>query len=134
MTGRTLGEEASSAEPAPGQEVVRPTDRPLSPHGGLAILTGNLAPEGAVVKIAGHPRQRHRGPARVFDDEEAAFDAVRAGAIRPGDVVVIRYEGPAGGPGMREMLGVTAAIVGAGPRGRHVGRPAGPPAGDHVLA
>jgi len=114
VTGRTLGEEAAEAVEAPGQQVVRPTDRPLQPQGGLAILTGNLAPEGAVVKIAGHKRRAHRGPARVFDGEEAAFDAVQRGAIHPGDVVVIRYEGPAGGPGMREMLGVTAALVGAG--------------------
>ena len=114
VTGRTLGEEAAEAVEAPGQEVVRPAERPLQPHGGLAVLTGNLAPEGAVVKIAGHTWRAHRGPARVFDGEEAAFEAVQSGAIRPGDVVVIRYEGPAGGPGMREMLGVTAALVGAG--------------------
>jgi dihydroxy-acid dehydratase len=114
VSGRTLGEEAAGAAEAPGQEVVRPADRPFQPHGGLAILTGNLAPEGAVVKIAGHSWRAHRGPARVFDSEEAAFDAVQRGAIAAGDVVVIRYEGPAGGPGMREMLGVTAAIVGAG--------------------
>jgi len=114
VSGRTLGEEAAEAEETPGQQVVRPIDQPLRPHGGLAILTGNLAPEGAVVKIAGHDRRAHRGPARVFDSEEAAFGAVGRGDIRPGDVVVIRYEGPAGGPGMREMLGVTAAIVGAG--------------------
>jgi len=114
VSGRTLGEEAAGAAETPGQEVVRPVDRPLAPHGGLAILTGNLAPDGAVVKIAGHGRRAHRGPARVFDGEEAAFGAVGRGDIQPGDVVVIRYEGPAGGPGMREMLGVTAALVGAG--------------------
>jgi dihydroxy-acid dehydratase len=114
VTGRTLGEEAAAAVEAPGQQVVRPIDRPISPSGGLAILRGSLAPEGAVVKLAGHARTRHRGPARVFDAEEAAFAAVARGAIRPGDVVVVRYEGPRGGPGMREMLAVTAALVGAG--------------------
>ena len=86
----------------------------MKPHGGLVILHGNLAPEGAVLKLSGTERALHRGPARVFDSEEAAFDAVQRQSIKPGDVVVIRYEGPAGGPGMREMLGVTAAIVGAG--------------------
>jgi dihydroxy-acid dehydratase len=114
VTGRTIGEEAASAAEAPGQEVVRPADRPLKPTGGLVILRGSLAPEGCVVKLAGHDLRRHRGPARVFDGEEAAFAAVQAGRIVPGDVVVIRYEGPRGGPGMREMLGVTAALVGAG--------------------
>jgi len=93
---------------------VRPPDRPLKPHGGLVILFGNLAPEGGVLKLSGTERARHRGPARVFDSEEDAFDAVQRQSIKPGDVVVIRYEGPAGGPGMREMLAVTAAIVGAG--------------------
>ena len=88
--------------------------RPLKPHGGLVVLRGSLAPDGAVLKIAGHERLRHRGPARVFDGEEAAFEAVGRGAIAPGDVVVIRHEGPRGGPGMREMLAVTAALVGAG--------------------
>jgi dihydroxy-acid dehydratase len=113
VTGRTLAEEASKATEAPGQEVVRPNDRPLKPHGGLVILFGNLAPEGGVLKLSGTERAQHRGPARVFDSEEAAFEAVQQQAIKAGDVVVIRYEGPAGGPGMREMLAVTAAIVGA---------------------
>src|SRR5207249_1914924 len=97
-----------------GQEVVRPIERPLKATGGLAILRGNLAPEGCVVKLAGHERLLHRGPARVFDSEEDCFAAVKARAVQPGDVVVIRYEGPAGGPGMREMLHVTAALVGEG--------------------
>jgi dihydroxy-acid dehydratase len=114
VTGRTLGEEAASAVETPGQEVVRPMDRPIKPSGGLVILFGSLAPEGAVLKLSGTERGRHRGPARVFGSEEDAFAAVQSQAIRPGDVVVIRYEGPAGGPGMREMLAVTAAIVGAG--------------------
>ena len=94
--------------------MVRPNDRPLKPHGGLVILFGNMAPEGAVLKLSGTERAQHRGPARVFDSEEQAFEAVQQQAIKAGDVVVIRYEGPAGGPGMREMLAVTAAIVGAG--------------------
>jgi dihydroxy-acid dehydratase len=114
VTGRTIGDEAREARETPGQEVVRPLTSPLKPTGGLVILRGNLAPEGCVVKVAGHSRLQHRGPARVFDGEEAAFAAVERGDIRAGDVVVIRYEGPAGGPGMREMLAVTAAIVGAG--------------------
>ena len=114
VTGRTVGEEAAAAAETPGQQVVRPLDRPLAASGGLAILRGNLAPDGCVVKLAGHSRQRHAGPARVFDSEESAFEAVQRGAVREGDVVVIRYEGPRGGPGMREMLAVTAAIVGAG--------------------
>jgi dihydroxy-acid dehydratase len=114
VTGRTLGEEAAKAVETPGQEVVRPVDKPLKPHGGLVILFGNLAPEGAVLKLSGTEKGQHRGPARVFDSEEQAFDAVQRQAIKAGDVVVIRYEGPAGGPGMREMLAVTAAIVGAG--------------------
>jgi dihydroxy-acid dehydratase len=114
VTGRTIGEEAAAASETEGQEVVRPLDRPLAASGGLAILRGNLAPEGCVVKLAGHSWGRHSGPARVFDSEEAAFESVQRGAIRPGDVVLIRYEGPRGGPGMREMLAVTAAIVGAG--------------------
>jgi dihydroxy-acid dehydratase len=114
VTGRTIGEEAASAAETPGQEVVRPLDRPLADSGGLAVLRGNLAPDGCVVKLAGHTWRQHTGPARVFESEESAFDAVRRGAIQPGDVVVIRYEGPRGGPGMREMLAVTAAIVGAG--------------------
>jgi dihydroxy-acid dehydratase len=114
VTGRSIGEEASRAAETPGQEVVRTSDRPLKPTGGLVILFGNLAPEGAVLKLSGTERALHRGPARVFDSEEAAFDAVQRQAIKAGDIVVIRYEGPNGGPGMREMLAVTAAIVGAG--------------------
>ena len=114
VTGRTLAEEAATATETPGQEVVRPIDRPLKPTGGLVILFGNLAPEGGVLKLSGTERATHRGPARVFDSEEAAFEAVQEQRIKPGDVVVIRYEGPNGGPGMREMLAVTAAIVGAG--------------------
>jgi dihydroxy-acid dehydratase len=114
VTGRTIGEEANSAKETPGQEVVRKLNAPLKPTGGLVILKGNLAPEGCVVKVAGHDVQNFRGTARVFDGEEAAFHAVEKGAIKAGDVVVIRYEGPKGGPGMREMLAVTAALVGAG--------------------
>jgi len=114
VTGRSIAAEAATAAETPGQEVVRPVRDPLKPTGGLAVLRGNLAPEGCVVKLAGHERTVHRGPARVFDSEEAAFDAVRRGGVSPGDVVVIRYEGPLGGPGMREMLAVTAALVGAG--------------------
>ena len=113
-SGRTMGEEASLAMETPGQDVVRPLSNPIKPNGGLVILKGNIAPEGCVVKIAGHERLYHRGPARVFDREEDAMSAVIHGEIKPGDVVVIRYEGPRGGPGMREMLGVTGAIVGAG--------------------
>jgi len=114
VTGKTLSEEMKGASESPGQRVIRPLDDPLNPTGGLVILKGNLAPDGCVVKIAGHPMTYHKGPARVFDSEEAAFDAVQSGDIKSGDVVAIRYEGPMGGPGMREMLGVTAAIVGAG--------------------
>jgi dihydroxy-acid dehydratase len=114
VDGRSLGEIAADAHETPGQEVILPVEAPLSPTGGLAILRGNLAPEGSVVKLAGHERRLHVGPARVFDSEEDAFAAVKRRLIRPGDVVVIRYEGPAGGPGMREMLHVTAAIVGEG--------------------
>jgi dihydroxy-acid dehydratase len=113
-TGRTFGEEAADARETPGQEVVRPLDKPLKPRGGMAILRGSLAPDGCVIKLAGHDKKVHRGPARVFDREEDAMTAVTRGQIRPGDVVVIRYEGPRGGPGMREMLGVTGAIVGEG--------------------
>ena len=116
VTGRTIGEEANAAREAPGQEVIRSHKNPLKPTGGMAVLRGNLAPEGCVVKLAGHERMVHRGPARVFGREEDAFKAVKQGRIKPGDVVVIRYEGPKGGPGMREMLGVTGAIVGAGLR------------------
>jgi dihydroxy-acid dehydratase len=114
VTGRTVGEEASAVVETDGQEVVRPVDEPLKPTGGLAILRGNLAPDGCVVKLAGTERLQHRGPARVFESEEDAFAAVEARSIGPGDVVVIRNEGPAGGPGMREMLQVTAALVGEG--------------------
>ena len=114
VTGRTIGEEAADVQETPGQEVVRTAADPITPTGGLVILRGNLAPEGCVVKVAGHTASTHRGPARVFDSEEAAFEAVEQGRIEAGDVIVIRYEGPQGGPGMREMLAVTAAIVGAG--------------------
>ena len=114
VSGRSIGDEAKAANETAAQEVVRPLDRPIKPTGGLVILKGNLAPEGCVVKVAGHEHLHHRGPACVFDSEEAAFAAVQHGRIRAGDVLVIRYEGPRGGPGMREMLGVTAALVGAG--------------------
>jgi dihydroxy-acid dehydratase len=114
VSGRTFGEEASAAVETPGQDVVRPLSNPLKSTGGLVILRGNLAPEGCVVKVAGHERVHHRGPARVFDREEDAMQAVTHGLIKADDVMVIRYEGPRGGPGMREMLGVTGAIVGAG--------------------
>ena len=114
VDGRTLAEVAADVVETPGQEVVVPIERPLKATGGLAILRGNLAPDGCVVKLAGHERLFHRGPARVFDSEEACFAAVKARSIVPGDVVVIRYEGPAGGPGMREMLHVTGALVGEG--------------------
>jgi dihydroxy-acid dehydratase len=114
VTGRTIGEHAAEAQETAGQRVVRPLSDPIKPTGGFAILRGNVAPDGCVVKLAGHERRRHAGPARVFDGEEAAMAAVLAHEIREGDVVVIRGEGPAGGPGMREMLAVTAAIVGEG--------------------
>jgi dihydroxy-acid dehydratase len=114
VTGKTIGEHAAAADEAQGQEVVRPLSDPLKATGGLAILRGNLAPEGCVVKLSGHERVHHAGPARVFDGEEAAMAAVTKGEIQEGDVVVIRNEGPAGGPGMREMLAVTAALVGEG--------------------
>jgi dihydroxy-acid dehydratase len=114
VTGRTLGEESESATESPGQEVVTPLSRSLRSEGGLVVLRGSLAPDGAVVKVTQHTPTTHRGPARVFDREEDAFAAVSARTIKPGDVVVIRYEGPRGGPGMREMLQVTAAIVGGG--------------------
>jgi dihydroxy-acid dehydratase len=114
VDGRTLGQIAAAVVERPGQEVVVPIETPLKATGGLAILRGNLAPEGCVVKLAGHERLLHRGPARVFDSEEDCFAAVKARSLAAGDVVVIRYEGPAGGPGMREMLHVTAAIVGEG--------------------
>jgi dihydroxy-acid dehydratase len=114
VTGRTLAEEAAAAKEAPNQEVVRNAAAPIKPTGGLVILKGNIAPEGCVIKVAGHNFQTFTGPARVFDNEEAAFAGVESGSIKSGDVVVIRYEGPKGGPGMREMLQVTAALVGAG--------------------
>ncbi|HJV47913.1 MAG TPA: dihydroxy-acid dehydratase [Geothrix sp.] len=114
VTGRSLAEELASAQETPGQQVVRPFASPIKPSGGLVILKGSLAPEGCVIKVAGHERLHHTGPARVFETEDDAFAAVQAGRIDPGDVVVIRYEGPKGGPGMREMLGVTAALMGAG--------------------
>ncbi|MBA3790545.1 MAG: dihydroxy-acid dehydratase [Rubrobacter sp.] len=114
VTGKTVAEEVDSAEEAPGQEVIVPVESPLRDTGGLVILHGNLSPEGCVVKVAGYTRLSHTGPARVFDSEEDAMEAVQAGRIVDGDVVVIRNEGPKGGPGMREMLGVTAALVGQG--------------------
>ena len=114
VTGKTIGEEAATAQESASQEVIRPISNPLKPNGGLVILKGNLAPEGCVMKIAGHNIRHHRGPARVFESEEQAFAAVETGQIKSGDVVVIRYEGPSGGPGMREMLAVTAALNGAG--------------------
>ncbi len=114
VTGRTLNEEADAVVETSGQHVVRRVDAPITPTGGLAIVRGNLAPDGCVVKVAGQHKLVHAGPAKVFDCEEDAFAAVRDGAIVDGDVVVIRYEGPQGGPGMREMLGVTSALVGAG--------------------
>lgn len=114
VTGKTIGQEAEAAKETPKQEVIRSAKNPLKPTGGLVILKGNLAPEGCVIKVAGHDYQTFRGTARVFDGEEAAFAAVDKGQIKAGDVVVIRYEGPRGGPGMREMLAVTAALVGAG--------------------
>jgi len=112
VTGKTLAEEADHAVETPGQVVIYPVDKPLKPTGGLVILKGNLAPEGCVVKVAGHERVLHTGPARVFNSEDDCFAAVEAGKIKPNDVCVIRYEGPRGGPGMREMLAVTAAIKG----------------------
>lgn len=114
VTGRTLKEEAATAQETAGQQVLHPVADPIKSSGGLVILKGNLAPEGCVVKVAGHKKLTHKGPAKVFECEEDAFQAVQKGDIKAGDVVVIRYEGPQGGPGMREMLGVTSAIVGAG--------------------
>src|SRR5215217_7677321 len=114
VTGKSIGQHADEAAEAPGQEVIRTLDNPIKKTGGIAILRGNLAPEGSVVKLSGHERRHHKGPARVFEGEEATMKAVTAGEIQAGDVVVIRNEGPAGGPGMREMLAVTAAIVGEG--------------------
>lgn len=114
VDGQTLGDAARPAVETPGQDVIHPLSNPIKPTGGLVILRGSIAPEGCVVKVAGHERLYHRGPARVFDREEDAMNAVTHGKIKAGDVLVIRYEGPRGGPGMREMLGVTAAAVGAG--------------------
>ncbi|MFN3485591.1 MAG: dihydroxy-acid dehydratase, partial [Planctomycetota bacterium] len=114
VTGRTLFEEAREARETPGQQVIRTAKDPIKKTGGIAILRGTLAPDGCVIKLSGHEKRVHTGPARVFDGEEAAFQAVQSRAIRPGDVVVIRYEGPRGGPGMREMLQVTGALVGQG--------------------
>jgi dihydroxy-acid dehydratase len=114
VTGKSLKEEGATAEETSGQEVIHALDQPLKPRGGIAILKGTLAPEGCVVKLAGHDRVKHSGVARVFDCEEDAFAAVQEKKIVAGDVVVIRYEGPRGGPGMREMLGVTAALIGQG--------------------
>ncbi|MCI0336590.1 MAG: dihydroxy-acid dehydratase [Acidobacteria bacterium] len=114
VSSLTIAQETELVDESPGQEVVYPTDNPIKPDGGLVILKGNLAPEGCVVKVSGHERKYHRGTARIFDREEDAMEAVTSKRIKPGDVVVIRYEGPKGGPGMREMLGVTAAIVGEG--------------------
>ncbi len=114
VTGQTIGEIADGAAEAPGQKVVRPLDDPIKATGGLAILHGNLAPDGCVVKLAGYERRKQTGPARVFEREEDAMEAVTSRAIKPGDIIVIRNEGPAGGPGMREMLAVTAALVGEG--------------------
>ncbi len=112
VSGRTTAEEAKLAKEKPGQDVIHSIDKPLKPTGGLVILKGNIAPEGCVIKVAGHERLTHTGPARVFDNEEDCFAAVKDGSLKPNDVVVIRYEGPRGGPGMREMLQVTAAIAG----------------------
>jgi dihydroxy-acid dehydratase len=114
VSGQTLGDAAGAAVETPGQDVIRPLSNPIKPTGGLVILRGNIAPDGCVIKVAGHERLHHRGPARVFDREEDAMTAVTRRQILAGDVVVIRYEGPRGGPGMREMLGVTAALVGEG--------------------
>src|SRR6185436_12248546 len=114
VDGRSIAQVAADATETPGQQVVVPIETPIKPTGGLAILRGSLAPDGCVVKLAGHERRVHRGPARVFDSEGACYEAVRAQRITPGDVVVIRYEGPVGGPGMQEMLSVTAALVGEG--------------------
>jgi len=114
VNGQTIAQVAADATETKGQEVVVPIERPIKRVGGLTILRGSLAPDGCVVKLAGHERRHHRGPARVFDSEAACYDAVRAQLIKPGDVVVIRYEGPVGGPGMQEMLSVTGALVGEG--------------------
>jgi dihydroxy-acid dehydratase len=113
-TGKTFGEEAAKAVETPGQKVIRPLGNPLKPTGGLAILRGSLAPDGCVIKLSGHNKRKHTGPARVFEREEDAIVAVNDGKINPNDVMLIRYEGPRGGPGMREMLLVTSAVIGAG--------------------
>src|SRR5581483_5238019 len=114
ITGKTFAECVQSVKETPGQDVIRPLENPIKSSGGLVILKGSLAPLGAVIKVTGLNRKSQTGPARVFDSEEAAMHAVLGGKIKPGDIVVIRYEGPRGGPGMREMLGVTSAIVGEG--------------------
>ncbi len=114
VTGRTIGEEVKAARETPGQKVIKPLAQALKPSGGIAVLRGNLAPGGCVVKLSGHARYAHRGPARVFEREEDAFQAVKKGKIKANDVIVIRYEGPRGGPGMREMLHVSGALQGAG--------------------
>jgi dihydroxy-acid dehydratase len=114
VTGRTIGEEAQVASEPPGQQVIKPLGQALKSSGGIAILRGNLAPGGCVIKLSGQSKYDHRGPARVFEREEDAFKAVKDGKIKPNDVIVIRYEGPKGGPGMREMLHVTGALQGAG--------------------
>jgi len=114
ISGKTFGEAVQATKETPGQDVIRPLNNPIKKSGGLVILRGSLAPEGCVIKVTGLNRSAQTGPARVFNTEEAAMQAVLSGAIREGDVVVIRYEGPRGGPGMREMLGVTSAIVGKG--------------------
>ena len=114
VTRRTISQEIAGAHEAPGQEVITPAERPIKPRGGIMVLRGTLSPEGCVIKLSGQTRSIHRGPAKVFDSEEAAFEAVQARQIKAGDVVIIRHEGPVGGPGMREMLAVTAALVGQG--------------------
>jgi dihydroxy-acid dehydratase len=114
VTGRTIGDEVKAASEPPGQQVIKPLAKALKPEGGIAILKGNLAPGGCVIKLSGQKKYAHRGPARVFEREEDAFQAVKKGKIKPNDVIVIRYEGPRGGPGMREMLHVTGALQGAG--------------------
>ena len=114
VTGRTIAQEARAAREQPGQKVIRLLNDPIKPEGGIVILRGNLAPDGCVAKVSGQKRDFHRGPARVFEREEDAFQAVKAGKIKANDVIVIRWEGPKGGPGMREMLHVTGAIQGAG--------------------
>jgi dihydroxy-acid dehydratase len=114
VTGRTIGEEVRAASEPPGQKVIKPLARALKREGGIAILRGNLAPGGCVIKLSGQRKYAHRGPARVFEVEEDAFQAIKKGKIKPNDVIVIRYEGPRGGPGMREMLHVSGALQGAG--------------------